>query len=175
MNDLIRLELSGRQADAWNRVFGALAGVIENAIDRLAANVEPEARETAKNLSRDVAEIAKSFVKAKLERPTLENESTVADIALKFEQLKLLQANREQVEVETKIRKVRLDKERLEFFERQLTVAIKWLGFLQRHIVSDNDGSVTLVLTNQDMASLSTDVRAIQNEAAEGAGPAADG
>lgn len=163
MSDIVRLELTGKRAEAWDRVFETLTSVIEGAVDHLVPESAEQTRETAHGLTRDIAEITKGFVSAKLEKPALENELTIAEIAIKFEELKLSAANREQIEVETAIRKVALEKERLDLWERRMSLAFKWLGFLQTHISRSPDGSVTLVLTNQDMSSLLSEVRAIQN------------
>ena len=163
MSDLIRLELTGRRADAWNRVFDALTGVIEHAIDHLAPSADEATRSTAKDLTRDLAEITKGFLKAKLEGPAVENELKIAEIAVKFEELKLTKARRDQVEVETDIKRVQLEKDRLALWEQRMTMALKWLGFLQSHIAQDDDGRVALVLTNQEMASLLSDFRALSS------------
>ncbi len=165
MTNVVRLELTGKRAEAWNRVFDTLTSVIERAIDQIAAGADEVKRENAHQLTRDIAEITKDFLKAKLERPALENELTIAEIALKFEELKLSKAKREQLEVETQIKAVSLESARLDLWERRLSVAVRWLCFLENHFVRSENGDVTLVLTNQDISSLLTDVRSIQQSA----------
>jgi hypothetical protein len=164
VTDIIRLELSGKRADAWNRVFDTLTAIVEKAVDQIVPDSEPAVRDTAKAMSADVAEITKGFLQAKLERPVLENELTVAEIAIKFEELKTAKANREQIEVNTERSKVALERDRLALWEQRMVLAFKWLGFLQHHLVRTEDGNAVLLLTQQDMSSLLSDCKAIQQE-----------
>lgn len=154
MSDVIRLELTGKQAEAWNRVFDTLAGVVVRAVEHLIPDDGAEKKEQARQMTEDLAEITKGWAKAKIERPTLENEKIIADITAKFEEAKLTRAKREQVEVETQ-------KKRLELWEQRVAMALRWLGFLGHHIIRGEDGSVTVVLTNRALALLHADVKAL--------------
>lgn len=155
MSDVIRIELTGKRSKAWNRVFDTLTGVVEKAVEQLAPHVEEGTRRKINDLTHDLAEVTKGFVKAKMERPTLENERILVDIAAKFEELKLTRANRKRVEMETEIR-------RLDLWEKRMALAIKWLGFLSQRIVHTEEGGVVLVLTNQDLAALVAEVKEVR-------------
>ena len=162
MSNMIALEISGRNGEAWDRVFHTLTTIIERAVDGLMPTAEPETKEKAREITTDLAEIAKNWLQAKLEKPVLDNERTVAEIAARFEEIKLSQAKRGEIEVDTDIKRVRLERDRLALLEERLKMAFKWLGFLQQHFVRRDDGSVVLVLTNQDMSELLGDVGAMR-------------
>lgn len=162
MSDLIRLELTGKHAEAWNRVFDTLISVVEKAVDQLAPCIEENTRDKTKKFAHDLADITKGFLKAKLEQPMLENEQVIAEIAIKFEELKIAKANRERLEVETEIKKVTLEQKRLELWEQRMVTALKWLGFLQHHLLQQGDNDAVLLLTNQELRSLLSEVRGFQ-------------
>lgn len=162
MSDIIRLDITGKQADAWNRAFGSFADVIERAVEHLAPNMDEPQRQHVHDLTQDIADITKNYIKAKLECPALENELKLAKIAAKFEELKTKQAERKQIEVDTEIKQVTLEKERLDLWDRRLVLAFKWLGFLENHVVRSPDGTVTLILSNRDLSALRTDIALLQ-------------
>jgi hypothetical protein len=159
MTPLIRIDLTGKDADRWNRIFGLFTTVIERSVDALVA--DDACNGGAKDLAADLLAISQGWLKAKVERPALENEKIVADVVQAFEQAKLLAAQRKQVEVETQIRN-------LDLWEKRLQLALKWMAFAQQHVVSGEDGSVTLVLTNQDLAMLTSELSNLPREALEG-------
>lgn len=51
-----------------------------------------------------------------------------------------------------------LDRERLQLAEERLAAALKWLAFLNNHLVRDEHGSVCLLLTNENMSLLLADL-----------------
>jgi hypothetical protein len=161
MSELIRIELTGKHADICNRVFQTVTNVIEQAVNNLMPDADAETKDRAKQLTADLAEITKDWLQAKLQRPTLENERTIAEIAAKYEELKTSEAQRRKVEVETEIKVVELEERRLALWDHRLSVALKWLGFLQNHVVRGEDGSVCLVLTNRDLAQLLSEARSV--------------
>jgi hypothetical protein len=163
MSDLIRIDISGKTAFAWDRLFDRLTGIVGKAVDALACNAEPATRAAAKECAADIIEITKGWMQAKLQKPILDNEKTIAEIAIKFEELKMAEVKRRQAEIEADLKAVELEKERLELWELRLIKAMKWLGFLQTHMVREADGSVSLVLTNENMTSLLLDTRALQS------------
>ncbi|MCP4581491.1 MAG: hypothetical protein GY839_07710 [candidate division Zixibacteria bacterium] len=116
MSDTIRVELSGKQSEAWNRMFDSFTSVIEKAVEQLAPNMGEDKRAKVKDDINDICEITKNFLQAKIEKPVLENEMIIADIAKKFEELKLIKANRKKIEAETEILEVNLEKQRLDLW-----------------------------------------------------------
>ncbi len=156
MSDPIRLDLTGRNSRAWNRVFDTLTSAVESAVDNLMPDAPDEIREEAKDLAGGIAEITKDWLKAKLERPALENELKIVEIAAKFEELKV---QRQEAEVNLALKKVELDERRLDLWEKRLTLALRWLGFFQRNIIREADGSVVLLLTGENMGALMADLQ----------------
>src|SRR5262245_36323297 len=100
MSEPIRIELTGANANAWNRVFDTVTKVVEEAASTLLACQPNELRAKASNLAMEFAALSKDWVRAKLEAPVLDNELKLADIAKKLEEIRLTQAQREIVEVE---------------------------------------------------------------------------
>lgn len=161
MSEVLRIELAGKNADAWNRVFSNLTRALENAIEQLAPDATDSDRKVAKELTADIAEITKGWMKARLERPTLENERILADIAARFEELKLAQSQRNKIEAETEAIRIENERKKLTLIEEQISTALRVLGMLQRHIVRNADGSVILLLTNEILPILAADTRAL--------------
>ncbi len=56
-----------------------------------------------------------------------------------------------------------IEHRRLELWDKRLTLAFKWLSFLNTHVVRDDAGNVTLVMTNQSMTDLLGDVGELKN------------
>jgi len=159
MSELLRIELTGKNAEAWNRVFGSLTGLLESAVRKVCCRINPDAEGEAASLATDIAEITKSWVRAKLENPSIENESKLAEIAERFERMKLLQ-------IDQKRGMVALEKEKLELFEKQVQTALRLLKVLHSCVVRDEQGNVTVLLTNKILANLKVEVAASAREGA---------
>ena len=117
----IYIELTGKSADAWNRIFDTLTNTIETVVQNLASHgADPVAMQIAHDITAPLAEIAKGWLKAKVERPQIENQKMLAEIRAKFEDFKLTRAKSEQVEVETERKRVQLDSEQLDLWDKRL-------------------------------------------------------
>ena len=80
-SELVAIELAGKNPEAFDRLFGKLTETIERSIETLSG------RDTSPGVSsaiQDVASIAKSFAKAKLEKPSIENQHLIAQISSEY-------------------------------------------------------------------------------------------
>jgi len=152
MSELMRIELGGRDSEAWNRVFAKLTGVVEKAVAHLVGDASAKTKAEAKEFAKDIADITKTWFRAKLEKPEIDNELKLAEIAERFEKIKALHVQRELAEV-------KLDEKRLDLWEKRMVTALKWLRFLTQCTVRDKDGNLTLVLSNQQLARLHADLK----------------
>lgn len=160
MREHIRIELGGQSSEAWDRVFKKFTNVVEAAVDGLMADSPDGTRGQAREFARDIADIANGWVRAKLERPEIENEAKLAEIAERFERIKMLQIRRELAEVE-------LAEKRLDFWEKRITKALKWIGIFTKCVVRDEDGNLTLVLTNEQLDHLQGNLNLFGEEEVE--------
>jgi hypothetical protein len=152
MSEPIRIELTGKNGESWNRVFETLTGIVTNAVTAIAPTDTPT-QMAAEQFVADIGEISKNWLKAKVERPSLENEKLFAEIVGLFEEAKLKKSQRERQEIENESMK-------LDLMAKRLTMAIKLLGFLQNHCTRDINGNMTLVFTNEELPVLLADVKA---------------
>jgi hypothetical protein len=153
VTDLIRLELTGRTAAAWDAVFDRLTESVNRAVDALSGDAETADGGKESELVSALAEITKGWAKAKLERPSLENERIIAEIAEAYERAKLLKAQRHHQEIEN-------EQARIALLDRKLGTALKWLG-LKTHLVKDEHGNTTLVVTKEDLRLLAADLGSV--------------
>lgn len=158
MSDLIRIDVTGKSSETWSRIFESLSATIGRAVESIAGAIPDDAKREAVNLTRELAEATRGWAKAKLEKPVLDNELKIAEIAQRLEEIKLAQVKREIVEVE-------LDEKRLELWEKRLAMAMKWLSFMNRSVTRDENGNMTLVMTNRDLRLLIGEVGALQRGA----------
>ena len=63
MNDVVRLELTGRNAEAWDRVFQFLTDRVQRAVEGLAPDMDEAASTKAKEVTADLAEISKQWIR----------------------------------------------------------------------------------------------------------------
>ena len=49
-------------------------------------------------------------------------------------------------------------------WEKRMAIALKWLGFLNNSVHREEDGSMTLILTNQDMFELFAEIEEIKTD-----------
>ena len=164
MSDKFRYELTGKRGEAWDRIFDSLLRIVEKGIDNLTPDIGEESKEIADDMMQGLGELTKGWLKAKLDKPVLENEKIMAEIALKFEELKLQEAKRDRYEVNTERTRLKLENERLELWENRMTLAFKWLEFLTNKVVRDENG-VYLVMTNQDVQTMMKELKTAKLEA----------
>jgi len=163
MSDMLRIQLTGKSADTWDRIFEKLVGVIETAVDGVMPTLNEESRDNIQEFVQDVAEVSKGYIKARMEKPSLENELKIAQITKAFEESKLIRAQADNVAIDTKNKVLSHERGQLELLNQRIEMALKWLGFLSAHVHRDKDGNAYLVLTNQHMSDLTTDLKELQN------------
>lgn len=154
MSEPIRIDITGKNAEIWNRIIDQLSETVEKTVQSMMPKYEPETRKKAAQAAKDIAELTGSWLQAKLESPTLDNEQKIADIAAKFEDIKLSEARRRGIEADTDIKLVQLDRARLRFWQEQLAAALRTLCLFEGHFIRDADGNVTLLITNENLVQL---------------------
>src|ERR1041385_4260200 len=78
---VVKLTLTGQDPEAFARLFSQLARKIQSTIETVSGT---PASEGTKQTLDDVTSIAHTFLHAKLERPSLENQRILAEIAEGF-------------------------------------------------------------------------------------------
>ena len=107
--DFLQIGVSGLNPEIWNRLEGQFADLIEKLCDRIGADNSDQ------QLTKDIVQLGFNFAKAKIEKPSLENEKLKAEIANNY-----ADANKKIFETE-KIKEDIIEK-KLENLERLLTV-----------------------------------------------------
>lgn len=109
----VYVELSGTSPDEWNRVGESLIGLIEklsNKIGEVSGGDISSGADVAKNIST----IATRWAKAKIERPSLENDSLKADILKKLAEADKTRSEANQIDSEIKHKEVLVTLEAME-------------------------------------------------------------
>lgn len=110
-SELIRFELTGKDAELFKSLFSKLTKAMESVVQSLA---KEEISDEKKNTIEEVVKITQSYVQAKVQKPSIENEKLIAQITSEYAtaQEKLANARRthaeaESIEVENELRKLR--------------------------------------------------------------------
>jgi len=100
---LIRFCITGSD-EAWKRLQGRIYGLINVIADRIEGegNAESAHVESVREATQDVVRIAAEWVRAKVEKPTLENNQIRAEIAAKFAEAKRTLAEEGKLLAETR-------------------------------------------------------------------------
>jgi len=101
--ELIRFAIAG-QNEAWLRLNEKIYNVIDSIVDRVqkVVDVNPEAAKASASIMKDLTSIAGDWVKAKVERPSLENTKLRAEIASEYAEAKKRWAEALKAEAEAK-------------------------------------------------------------------------
>jgi len=101
--ELIRFAIAG-QSEAWLRLQDKIYGIIDTIADRIqkASDANPEVVESSASIMKDLTSLAGDWVKAKIERPTLENAKLRAEIASEFAEAKKRWAEASKAEAEAR-------------------------------------------------------------------------
>ncbi len=101
-SELIRFVISGR-GDAWAHLEAKLLGLIDTIVSRVQENPSHSTvAKTTGEVVEDISRIATEWARAKLERPTLENQRLRAEIACEFAEAKRRLAETLRIEAETR-------------------------------------------------------------------------
>lgn len=131
-DEVMRIELTGLNEAIWDRSFAKLSEVLENLVSRISEStgLSEETQSKSAQASLDLANIAATWAKAKIERPSLENQKLLMEISFKYAEQKRLVAETQKLEEETRGLRIENDYKEinkiLETFER--FIALKNLG-----------------------------------------------
>ena len=78
---IVAIELSGRDPEAFDRLFAKLTDTIEKSLEMMSGK---DASPGVSSALQDVASIAKNFARAKLEKPSIENQHLIAQISSEY-------------------------------------------------------------------------------------------
>jgi hypothetical protein len=156
MSEPIRVELSGRNAEKFRQAFSDLSGIIIEGVMALVPEEDDELKKVTSKLVTSITEITAGWAKANLERPSLENEEIIARTVNLFEEAKLKRAQCES-------QKIANESAKLDLMVKRVETALKLIGMLSNNFLLEGD-KLTLVLTNQELAMLNADIRALQQE-----------
>lgn len=100
---LMRFAVTGR-GDEWGRLQEKIFSIIDSVAERIreSTEVEDEVIEDATDALKDLSSLATKWAKAKVERPSLENEKLRAEIASEFAEAKKRYAAALKLEAETR-------------------------------------------------------------------------
>jgi len=77
--ELIRFQITGLPTKQWDRLQGQIFDIIEDIASKVSLGSG-----TGEDIAKDISEIALNWIKAKVEKPSLENEKLKSEIALNF-------------------------------------------------------------------------------------------
>lgn len=102
--DLIRFAITGKNAELWERLQGRIFEVVDAIVTRIADTADLDAPETdaVVEVAQDLAKLATDWARAKLERPSLENQKLQAEIAVQFAEAKKTLAEARKLDAETR-------------------------------------------------------------------------
>lgn len=137
--NLIKIDLVGRNSEAFDRLSGRLVATIESVVEKMSnSQVDDSTRSTLE----DIAQVAQSFIQAKAQKPTIENQKMLAEISHEYAAAEEKMAS---------ARKINAEAESVEIANAvaRLESAIKMLGILNQAKLSSVKGedSLSLLLT----------------------------
>ena len=80
-SELIRFELTGKDAELFKSLFSKLTKAMESVVQSLA---KEEISDEKKNTIEEVVKITQSYVQAKVQKPSIENEKLIAQITSEY-------------------------------------------------------------------------------------------
>ncbi len=149
------LKLTGSHREALDRLFDTLSSALAKVTDDLACGTTSSDGGSESMVVEDLSEVAKAWLGAKLERPTLENEKRAAEIVETYERIKTAQLERQLLEIEKQAKMLELENATLSLNERRIASGLKWLGCLKSVLTEDDDGNLTLLLSDDHSKSAS--------------------
>ena len=105
MKSIIKIDLEGKNKEAWERLSEKLITAIETMINNL-SSAQPKTKKEAKQIISDVLQIGTDFAKAKLDTPRLENEERLARIAKIYRETEKVRAETDTIEIANAIKKI---------------------------------------------------------------------
>lgn len=98
--EYILVELIGKNPIAFNRLFEKLTKTIEEALEDL---TKEEITQSTRETISDLATVAKDFIQAKINKPSIENQKLLSEIASEYAEVeqKLANARKARAEAES--------------------------------------------------------------------------
>lgn len=148
MSDLVRFELSGANAEIFERVFEQLAVSIEQAFPVAPPDAPGEGGEAGiRERLTDLLKRGEGYAKAKLDNPGLENEKLMVEIAKGFEELKQEQ--------------LATDRKQLKWAIDQVRVRLQVMASLSQVCQRDEEGNLQIVVSKEALPIVLADLRAL--------------
>ncbi len=151
MSEPLRLSLRGKNAKQWNRLGKTLVQSIVKGAKAVIPAGNEDVLQATQGTASDAVAISTGWLKAKVDKPSLENEKTCAEIEKLFEEAK---ERREKTESQ----KIQNESSRLDLAVKRVKTAIALLGLMHKHFVQ-GDNELTLLLTNEDLEELLDEVK----------------
>ena len=153
----IKIELSGRDPVAWNRINSKLMELIEGTVECLMADLDHDKKEEVALIGKDIAKLTTNWIQAKFESSPIDNELKLVEINKRFEEIKNLQIQRQ-------LNEVKLEKQKLELWEKRIMTALNILSVANKCFTKDENGNAVLILTNQQLADLKSGIKFLTDD-----------
>ena len=103
-SNILKLSVSGFSEESWNRLQDSLFRIIDKVSNKIddSTSIDKETIDFTSSILKDISAITSVWAKAKMEKPSLENEKIKAEIAEKFAQTKKILKDTEKTDEEIK-------------------------------------------------------------------------
>lgn len=98
-NEYIELNLQGKNAKRFKRVFSKFSTTLEDLLDSISE--KPLEEGTSENIE-DITKILQNFIEAKASKPSIENTKLLAEIVNEYERNKEIKANTRKLNAEAR-------------------------------------------------------------------------
>ncbi len=148
--NILKLSASGFSDETWNRLNDSFLNIIENFSNKLenSTSIDKDTLDTTSSIVKDISTIATQWAKAKIEKPTLENEKIKAEIAEKFAQTKKVLKETEKTDEEIKSLRIENRHKELSYHLEELEKVFDLMQkFKQAKLLfSKDDGKASLFI-----------------------------
>jgi len=148
--ELIRFSISGKNPEQWKRLSQSLYKLIDVIADKLSKESEINGEHAYSNsdMAKDIASIASEWAKAKIERPSIENDNIKAETALKFAQAKKHLTEIRKIEEEIIGQRIENRNRELNFLLEKFERLMKMIQIIEgahvEFVRSDNDACLLI-------------------------------
>ncbi len=117
-SNILKLSVSGLPEESWNRLQDSLFRIIDKVSNKLDENssIDTDTIDSTSNILKDISSIASQWAKAKVEKPSLENEKIKAEITEKFAQTKKILKETEKTDEEIKSLRIENQHKELSYY-----------------------------------------------------------
>ena len=121
-NKYLRNDLFEKNTEAFDRIFGKITDTLIDVISSICSN---KISDNLKESTKDVVQITHSFIQAKLQHPSIENDKLMAEIFTEYSIAELNLASVEKIKAETESLKT-------ENAEKKLELILETMLFYQK-------------------------------------------